>query len=424
MPVDPFERSVRLALDWDCNDARLVAVVEQLLAESFQGRASNVRKHLKFILQHLVRVENYATDYATSYSRNNNAYRDGIANPLRLKVRSLKSVIDRLAELGLVECHMGFNDVVTRARLSRVLATQAMRLLMDEHELLSIRSTQLLPHDGVILKNVQKQAVWYEETQETRRMKADLSEYNEFIGQQQVEIFNPEVDRPYFLDAVKSFRIFNNSSFFKGGRFYGPWWETCPKADRRRITINGEQLVELDYKANHVFLLYHLTATEMPESIRSDPYRWNETIPRDVAKKVFMLAVNCHSETEAWRSLFQYYSSLTGNIRERWEPYSRCLHYYRMAVGALVRAHPNLQGHIHQGRGLGLQFMDSQIAERILLSMTRQSLPTLGIHDSFLIQTRYEAALQEAMEEAYEFYGVTAGTVPISRTVALPAVAG
>ena len=33
-------------------------------------------------------------------------------------------------------------------------------------------------------------------------------------------------------------RVFNRSSFDNGGRFYGPWWQQCPKAWRREIFIN------------------------------------------------------------------------------------------------------------------------------------------------------------------------------------------
>ena len=51
-------------------------------------------------------------------------------------------------------------------------------------------------------------------------------------------------------------RVFNRSSFDHGGRFYGAWWQACPKVWRREIFINDAPTIEQDYSSLHIALLY------------------------------------------------------------------------------------------------------------------------------------------------------------------------
>jgi len=56
--------------------------------------------------------------------------------------------------------------------------------------------------------------------------------------------------------AVTYARIFNNSSFEQGGRFYLPWWQIVPRNIRDALLINGEPTVEIDFPQHHVTMLY------------------------------------------------------------------------------------------------------------------------------------------------------------------------
>ena len=47
------------------------------------------------------------------------------------------------------------------------------------------------------------------------------------------------------------------------------------------------------------------------------------------------------------------------------------------------------------GIGLKAQFIDSQIAEEVLLAMMYQDIPVLPIHDSFIVRTGYAFLLHE-----------------------------
>jgi hypothetical protein len=53
------------------------------------------------------------------------------------------------------------------------------------------------------------------------------------------------------------------------------------------------------------------------------------------------------------------------------------------------------------GFGLKAQFIDSRIAERVLLHFAKRNIPCLPIHDSFLMHHGYESELEDQMLMAF-----------------------
>ena len=64
------------------------------------------------------------------------------------------------------------------------------------------------------------------------------------------------------------YRVFTDTSFTRGGRFYGGWWQNIPSRLRPFITINGKETVELDYSSMHPRMLYAHIGMECPD----EPY--------------------------------------------------------------------------------------------------------------------------------------------------------
>ena len=54
------------------------------------------------------------------------------------------------------------------------------------------------------------------------------------------------------------------------------------------------------------------------------------------------------------------------------------------------------------GFGLRAQFIDLQIAERVLLHFAKHDIPCLPIHDSFIMHHGYESELEDQMLMAFE----------------------
>jgi hypothetical protein len=68
----------------------------------------------------------------------------------------------------------------------------------------------------------------------------------------------------------------------------------------------------------------------------------------------------------------------------------------------LFRKHPLLKQLYRSGTGLELQFVDSQIAEKVMLSLMERSIPCMPVHDSFLVPRHQVSELTSTMKSAFE----------------------
>jgi hypothetical protein len=64
--------------------------------------------------------------------------------------------------------------------------------------------------------------------------------------------------------------------------------------------------------------------------------------------------------------------------------------------------HPILSEIKGKGRGLAFQFLDSQIAEYVMMDLLAKGIVCLPVHDSFICQEHHKVALENAMNEAYK----------------------
>jgi hypothetical protein len=93
------------------------------------------------------------------------------------------------------------------------------------------------------------------------------------------------------------------------------------------------------------------------------------------------------------------------NKKQEWKTIIHDQHSFNLVVRLLLKRHPVLENYLFTGMGVRLQFMDSQIAEIVLNHMTMQGIPTLCIHDSFIVQKDKEDELRSIMKEAYVILG-------------------
>jgi hypothetical protein len=190
------------------------------------------------------------------------------------------------------------------------------------------------------------------------------------------------------LSAVQLYRVFNNGSWEQGGRFYGGWWQRRPKAERARILIDGEVTVELDYKAFQPRICYDLERVPLPTT--TDPH----LIPgydlpyREAAKRAFGQLLNSDAETAPRRP--KEFLRLFKRVKD-----------YRAFLEALEDSYGAVRGWLRQGRGLEMQYIDSQIADEVMHRLTVQGIPVLPIHDSFIVPLSAEVDLGVAMITAY-----------------------
>jgi hypothetical protein len=191
-------------------------------------------------------------------------------------------------------------------------------------------------------------------------------------------------------------RVFSRGSMERGGRFYGGWWQFIPSEYREFITINGLATVEIDYSELHPRLLYlgqglapptgdlydiGLVIDGKPYDPSSEPYKSQ----RGIVKEVFNALLN----DESGRYRMNEGQVKTIGIKQS-ELKKR-----------LIKKHPPLKSVLGKGVGLGFQYLDSQVAEVVMLDLLKQGVTCLPVHDSFIVPRHQGELLHAAMLKAF-----------------------
>ena len=68
-------------------------------------------------------------------------------------------------------------------------------------------------------------------------------------------------------------------------------------------------------------------------------------------------------------------------------------------MDAIAGQWPQLAHFWSSGIGLRLQNIDAEICARVQRALRRAGIPVLSIHDSFIVRSRNQSVLADAMEE-------------------------
>lgn len=187
---------------------------------------------------------------------------------------------------------------------------------------------------------------------------------------------------------IKLHRVFNDGSLKFGGRFYCQL-QQMPKQLRKRLLIDGEEAIELDYSAIHPRLLY----ARLGIDYRQDPYVVG-AFNRSDMKLVCLVAINSKNKTSALRSL----------NRKRMNGCFRALmtkEDVKNALMAFQTHHRAISIYFYSNIGKELMWIDSSIAAKIISKISRQGECIVPIHDSFIVRKSLKDELKKQMEAAY-----------------------
>ena len=184
---------------------------------------------------------------------------------------------------------------------SRFKASHALMKVLDQTPPALVHA----PAECIILRDQDGELVHYDDTARTRRWRRNLKEINEALLSATIGLKGHPICEGDLLrieranigaTTARLHRVFNQSSFSLGGRFYGGWWQNIPAAYRADIAINGARTVEMDYPRLHPTLLY----ADCGQPMYGDPY----DIPgadRRLVKVAFNTLVNADSRAAAMR---------------------------------------------------------------------------------------------------------------------------
>lgn len=199
----------------------------------------------------------------------------------------------------------------------------------------------------------------------------------------------------FVINNKKLHRVFNQRSFELGGRFYGAFYQGMPKEFRKDILINGEHTVELDYAAHHMRMSYNREKIDY----REDPYLalTDDEKERKTFKNLLLIAINAETVAKAIKGFRKACVAIPKEDRIELTNAN-----ILKLMARIYKAHKPIAHYISSGAGLRLQNIDSQITEAILMRMTRQAIPCLPVHDSYIVSVRHREVLYQAMIEEYE----------------------
>ena len=257
--------------------------------------------------------------------------------------------------------------------------------------------------------DTRKRLVEYTDTDETQIMRNNLLRINQAISSRWIDLelsddgfvvmqslMRPRKnrhnanDRQLNLTKTQLYRVFNDPEFKTGGRFYGGWWQNIPKQFRHLITIDGKRTIEADFSSFHPSILYAQKQIEPPQDAYSDIL---PNLPRDVAKTAFNAMINAEEPT-----LAQPRGMKLSTYSYRWQD----------VVKAMFVRHSAIKDAFFSGAGKYLQRIDSDLAERTMLSFMDYATPVtiLPVHDSFIMHHGYQSELAQFMQAHFhEMFG-------------------
>jgi hypothetical protein len=225
-----------------------------------------------------------------------------------------------------------------------------------------------------------------------------LDATNELIGEIATAAINKQIASaskgkryvvPLQFGNVTLRRIFARGRLDYGGRFYGGWWMNIPSRYRRNIMIDDELTVEYDFSGMALRCLY---AQEGLDIGPADPY--------DIGLP------NYSGRVDPRRAIVkEYVNAALNDVDNKYRLSSVKLKLLGVTFSKLrklvAQRHYQVAHHFHSGIGLHLQFIDSQIAEAVMLRFAEKNEAVLPIHDSFIVRAGLESQLATVMEEEF-----------------------
>lgn len=392
------------------------ALVDTLYARCHQGKPTNIeRKHFKVLLLDLyvAWLENPALKLVVPMRPAEYRAKGSRYNALHISRKTIE-VVELLRRAGLIDLKLGFHDRRKgfQGRRTRIWPTPELVELFSRSQMDAYKVGRAPDEEVIFLRNEAGENVEYEDTQDTTAMREVLRAYNELLSLHFIDI--RRLDQPWIdlSDGSKLllgpsrqrvYRVFNRTSFDKGGRFFGPWWQQCPKEWRREIFINDAPTIEQDYSSLHIALLYARKGVNYYRVNEGDAYQIATpsflTTPsetRSYAKQLLLVAVNAKDDRAAFAAFRSKRrdtkdtlgSSLTNDQLD-------CL------LNDLRRKHPVIADDLGSDAGIDLMNEDSRITEHVIKRFTGRGLPVLTVHDSYVVHFGYHDLLQQVMEEAF-----------------------
>jgi len=209
------------------------------------------------------------------------------------------------------------------------------------------------------------------------------------------------------LSNVGLTRVFSGGGvgrwFQKGGLSY----QELPEAERLKLLINSEGVVELDYSAMHPHMLYAWEGKQCPDDFYERIMELSGCT-RFIAKSVVLIAVNASSYRSYVAAINRDKGrQIKANMGRAvpkpilYDELKECRLHHKDIIESVKKAHPVLGKYIYSGLANKLMLKESNIITSVLLSLMELGIPALPVHDSIISPRRHKDLVSSVMEGAY-----------------------
>jgi len=183
-------------------------------------------------------------------------------------------------------------------------------------------------------------------------------------------------------------RIFNDGSFYKGGRFYNDV-QNIPKSERQWMTLNSHYVDWYDYSAFYPGLLYAIAGVECD----GDPYTI-EGWPRQITKPILNIVLNARTYQSAVRAAAQELKR-RGIQESQAERYAKA----RAIIAALKKRNAPIEQFFHGDVGKRLMLHESHLLEFNMRALMKLQIPFVPLHDALLVPEHKLPVLKAIMDD-------------------------
>lgn len=340
-------------------------------------------------------------------------YSNSRKDPVPFPLSVIKRVLRALESLEWVKVHLGFHEPEGSGQITAIEASGGLSQLFDygylewaplvappASSLLEIAdaSSQKVRHllsdeagDKVALwrnnldfinKNLLAHCIFLNAPNDVILEAGAVS--SEHLGKQDQRV-QPSLN----FSRVTLRRIFARQRVDQGGRFYGGWWQNIGSKYRKHISIDHDMACEADYSGMALNCLYALEGKSLGQE---DPYDIGLGISsyEDPRRKIVKKYINAVLNDES------------GKYRLPPEELKILGVKHTELRDLATRRHAEVAHHFHTGVGLHLQFVESEIAEKVLLHFTSQDEVCLPVHDSFIVREQLIDELVLVMNEEFQ----------------------
>lgn len=413
----------------------LVDTVTNLIAEHELAASTRTNKRDKKKLALRLAVERFLADLLQAQaSETNKGY---VYRPVRpegftgnaVSYRTFKSLVDAMLELKLLDAHKGFQmwtsfggpQVPMRQKATRFGATERLLDIFEQH---GVRAADFhqhflipLPENPLVLRAAsrrnqygekrQGRLIRFERTEVTKKLENDLKDLNKFLDGFELR---GGIHRGYI-------RGFNNGDHPKfnwnmGGRLYsyGEFnYQQLDRAERLKMTINGEPVCEIDIRASYLTIFHALY--DEPFDPTNDPYDVAGLGPeaRDVVKMWITASFGNNAPITKWpKELVAKYREKTGETLGKRYPASKVGERVMQAFPLLRRI-----GEVVDGRERAwaeLMYIESQAVLSTMIELMHKRVPSLAVHDSLIVPM---SSWHHTMIDLAHWYQAVANAWPV-----------